>query len=127
MKIEENNDYLKLKLLKKEIVRQLINSEWVPTKHRSNYTSNIDFKNDYFKFEYSGKNWEIYFSEHNKDYLEKYIPLWKFYILKYLFVNSKLIKSLRDKEVSEMLSKADRFFEKNKNLHRDVKIDEILK
>ena len=120
MKVKENN--MKLKLLRAEIVRQLMNSEWTPINVRQHH-----FKNDYFKFEYIDKKWQIYFSDYSKDDLEKYIPLWKFSILKYFFVDGKLKKYHRNQEISEMVSKADRFFEKNKDLHRDAKIEEVLK
>jgi hypothetical protein len=110
--------------LKKVIIDQLKNGEW-----KSSYDN---FYNKYFKFDNTSSGWRINvkLNETYKDdpeiKLEDIMSIWHFYYLKIFYVN----KSMRNSDKRENLKKiseiSKKFLDKNKDISRDSKLNEIL-
>ena len=114
----------KIKLLKSEMVRQLIHSNWEPI---SDNGSNDAFKNEYFIFKFNiNKEWKVDMARYYTEDVSKYMPLWKFKFLKWAFVDKKLDNYRKLKEARTASMAADSFFDIHKDLRREARINQVL-
>lgn len=96
--IKQNRDFISN--LRYELVRQLKNSPWEPSYSQS-------FKNDYFSFQVDNSTWyvSIKYDRYNtsdKIKVTEFIPMWKFKLLKFLFVERRLRDYKKIKREAEL-------------------------
>lgn len=122
------SEKLEIKTLKLQIIQDLKNSDWEGSLNK--------FKNKYFCFSRIGSNvWDDYkwtievkINEFNnpKINLSDIMPEWHFLLLRWFYVKKSLENSekrIREKQIVDVSKK---FFEKNKDLKRDIKINQLL-
>jgi hypothetical protein len=122
--MEIENSFLKLK---KEIICQLKNSDWVVSNHGG-------FKNEYFKFEYDGDDWYILINlgkngniqEYKEVKLSDIMSILHFTLIKWIYVNRSLKNSKKREKIKEISDLSNEFFKYNKSIDRDLKINDIL-
>lgn len=115
----------KIKLLRSEMVQQLKNSPWTPCYN--------GFRNKYFEFEkVDSETWYVIIqynggsSTSGRLSLKEFMPVWWFLVLKFFYVNKRLKNFKADNRKKELAAYSNRFFESNKELKRDNRLNEIL-
>lgn len=119
--INQNRNFIEN--LKKEVTSQLKNSSWEP--------GDAGFFNKHLYFSISEDNWHVRlrydkYSSSSKIKVTEIIPIWKFYLFKFFFVNRSLRNHKKIMRESEIAKCSNMFFEANKDLKRDNKINQIL-
>lgn len=110
--------------LRNVIIDQLKNGEW-----ELGYDS---FYNKYFKFDNSSSGWYVIvkLNEPHKDnphiVLKDIMSIWYFYYLKIFYVNKSIRESDKRKQLKKISEISKKFLDKNKDISRDSKLNEIL-
>ena len=110
--------------LRNVIIDQLKNGEW-----ELGYDS---FYNKYFKFDNSSSGWYVIvkLNEQYKDNpqikLKNIMSIWYFYYLKIFYVNKSVRDSDKRKQLKKISEISKKFLDKNKDISRDSKLNEIL-
>lgn len=120
--INQNRNFIEN--LRKEVTSQLKNSPWEPGYGRG-------FFNKHFNFYTSDNTWWMslkYDRYNNSDKIKvtEIIPIWKFHFFKFFFVNRSLKNHKKIMREAEIAKYSNNFFEANKDLKRDNKINQIL-
>lgn len=121
--IKQNKDAIKN--LADQMTYQLKNNSWIP-----NGSSNFSNKN--FRFNETSEGWEVIvvYSEYmsSESYsVDEFISPIHFWFLRTFYVSKTLRNYKKLQKESDLAKVSKRFFEKNKDLLRDSKLEQILK
>jgi hypothetical protein len=118
--IKENK--LKIKQLRKFIITQLKESPWKGT--------NNDFHNKYFRFRVCGENWYVTINYNNSTSNEykvsNFLNKLEFFFLRTFYVHQALRNHQKLEKEAQLASLSQKFFDNNKDVLRDNKLDELL-
>lgn len=119
------SEKLEIKTLKLQIIEDLKNSDWEGGSNR--------FENKHFCFSKIGSNdykWtiEVKINEYNnpKINLSDIMSEWYFLLLRWFYVKKSLENSEKRIRENQIVDVSKKFFEKNKDLKRDIKINKLL-
>ena len=120
--IKENK--LKIKQLRKFIITQLRESNWKGT--------NDDFHNKYIRFREDSRNgWTFhvnfsYNNSSNEYKVNSFLNKLEFWFLRTFYVNQALRNHQKLEKEAQLASLSKKFFDNNKDVLRDNKLDELL-
>jgi hypothetical protein len=120
--IKQNRDAIKI--LTDQMIYQLKNNSWIPNGRSS-------FSNKNFRFYETANGWEVVvvYSEYNSSEsysVEEFISPIQFWFLRTFYVSKTLRNYKKFQKEADLAKVSQKFFEKNKDLLRDSKLDRIL-
>jgi hypothetical protein len=119
--IKENK--LKIKQLRKFIISQLKESTWKGSKD--------DFENKYIRFRKDSSGWSFRlhhtYNNTSDDYkVSNFLNTFEFWFLRTLYVDRALRNHQKLEKEAKLASLSKKFFDNNKDVLRDNKLDELL-
>lgn len=120
--IKQNKEAIKT--LADQMIYQLSNNSWIPNGSSS-------FSNKNFRFNKTMNGWEVVvvYSEYNSSEsysVEEFISPIQFWFLRTFYVSKTLRNYKKFQKEADLAKVSQKFFEKNKDLLRDSKLEQIL-
>lgn len=119
--IKEQKDLIES--TKKEFIKQCKIGLW----HVSyRYNNEVDYRNDYFTLKVRDSGTNLSFDYNEVNIKDIGIGWFKFWILRY-YIKKSVKRVEKDEELQKAYNFSKKFFEKNRQLKRESRIDTIIK